>query len=122
MLKSMTAYARASKITSVGRFDVEIQTVNRKFLDIIVELPPELARFESEIKKQVAGHAKRGRIKVRISAEYAELLPISFRPNLVLAKQVEFPAQFASGFCRSTAPSFVLEGGDRVPRESEVRY
>ena len=51
MLKSMTAYGRASLHHHNGHFVVEIQSVNRKFLDVSVMLPRELSQFDIEIKK-----------------------------------------------------------------------
>lgn len=53
MLKSMTAFGRATLSTNAGRFVAEIQSVNRKFLEINAFIPRELSNFELEIKKWI---------------------------------------------------------------------
>jgi uncharacterized protein (TIGR00255 family) len=66
MIRSMTAYSRASKDSSFGRWVVEIHSVNRKFLDINLSLPKELLFLDIEIRKWVAEVLQRGQITVRV--------------------------------------------------------
>ncbi len=66
--------------TSSGRLLVEIQSVNRKHLEISLQLPPSFARFEGEIRKQIAEKMQRGHVTVRVqkvlaSESVQELLP-----------------------------------------------
>lgn len=89
MLKSMTAYGRGSFVSPVGHFIVEIQSVNRKFLDINVALPKELLRYEIEIKKWIAQHVVRGQVNVRVSVDYEQVSPLIVKPNLPLARQLK---------------------------------
>lgn len=89
MLKSMTAYGRGSFVSPVGHFTVEIQSVNRKFLDINVSLPKELLRYEIDIKKWIAKHVVRGQVNVRVSIDYEEISPLIVKPNLPLARQLK---------------------------------
>lgn len=89
MLKSMTAYGRAAKTLSLGHFVVEIQSVNRKFLDIACLLPKELSSIEGEIKKAVGAVVSRGQVTIKIFVSYGEKIPLSIEPNLPLAKQLK---------------------------------
>jgi len=89
MLKSMTAYARASLKKSIGQFVVEIQSVNRKFLEINSALPHELLRFDGEIKKWIGESISRGQINVRLFVDFAHSSPITVRPNLPLTRQIK---------------------------------
>jgi uncharacterized protein (TIGR00255 family) len=89
MLKSMTAYGRATLNTKKGRFVAEIQSLNRKFQEISVQLPRELTYLETEVRKWVGAKVFRGKISLRITAAYEETLPLSVFPNLPLARQLK---------------------------------
>lgn len=66
MIRSMTAYGRASHSTSGGQWVVEIHSVNRKMLDITINLPKEWLRFDIEIRKWLSEVLQRGQIFVRV--------------------------------------------------------
>lgn len=89
MFKSMTAYGRATTTTSLGRFTAEIQSVNRKHLEINIVLSRELNRFEQDVRKAVSSVISRGHITVRIFAHFDQVSPISVSPNLPLARQLK---------------------------------
>jgi len=88
MFTSMTGYGRANASSKYGKFLIEIQSVNRKFLETFVILPKELMRFEVEIKRWISDHIKRGQITVRIvlSPETKEVS--EFLPNEILLKKL----------------------------------
>lgn len=83
----MTAYGRASTISSIGHFIVEIQSVNRKHLEINTFLPKELLRFDADIKKWIGAQVGRGQINVKISVTFDRVSPLVITPNIPLAKQ-----------------------------------
>ncbi|MGA8164211.1 MAG: YicC/YloC family endoribonuclease [Waddliaceae bacterium] len=89
MLKSMTAYGRAVTNTSVGTLTVEIQSLNRKYLDIMITLPKALSSFETSIRKQVASMIKRGKVSVSIIARFEQKTPLSLSPNFPLAREIK---------------------------------
>ncbi|CAF23384.1 YicC/YloC family endoribonuclease [Candidatus Protochlamydia amoebophila] len=89
MLKSMTAFGRATFNTEMGHFTVEIQSVNRKFLEINVSLPPELSYFDVEIKKWIHPFITRGQVSVKITASFEGKSPFIIVPNLALARQMK---------------------------------
>jgi uncharacterized protein (TIGR00255 family) len=66
MLSSMTGFGRAVHETASGRLIVEIQSVNRKFLEVFVALPKEFSRFEHEVRKWVTEVVSRGQVNVRV--------------------------------------------------------
>lgn len=88
MLKSMTAYSRISFRSDVGDFVVEIQSVNRKFLDVHTIVPKELSCFEVALKKWLVPHISRGQVSLKISVAYENSSPILVHANIPLAKQV----------------------------------
>lgn len=66
MIKSMTAYGRATKSTSIGQWVLELHCVNRRMLDISMHLSKELLRFDIEIRKWVSALVSRGQVTVRV--------------------------------------------------------
>lgn len=89
MLKSMTAYGRASLNTKAGHFVIEIQSVNRKFLDIQVILPRELSQFDIELKKWLMPYLARGQVTIKVNVFFEGGVPFIVRPNLPLARQLK---------------------------------
>lgn len=85
----MTAYGRAQKMTSLGRFSVEIQSVNRKYLEINLSLPKELWRFDTICRKWIGERVYRGLVNVKVSVAFEQGSPISVTPNMPLARQVK---------------------------------
>lgn len=66
MPRSMTGFGRAVSDAPLGKLTVEIQSVNRKYLEVFVSLPKELGRFEHEVRKWVGDAVSRGGVSVRI--------------------------------------------------------
>ena len=89
MLRSMTAFGRAVLDLKLGRFVVEIQSVNKKFLDITCFSPRELARFEVDIKKQIGSEVARGQLVIRLFVEFKGGVPVAVTPNVAFAKKVK---------------------------------
>jgi uncharacterized protein (TIGR00255 family) len=72
MLISMTGFGRALLESSFGRLVVELQSVNRKFLEVFVSLPKELGRFEMELRKWISEETSRGQVSVRVFLTLSE--------------------------------------------------
>lgn len=89
MLKSMTAYGRATIAAPLGHFTAEIQSVNRKHLEIHTYLPKELTRFDSDVRKWISEAVNRGQINVKINACFELESPVVVKPNLSLARQIK---------------------------------
>lgn len=85
----MTAFGRSSLNTKLGHFVIEIQSVNRKFLDINVLLPRELSQFDIEIKKWLSPYLARGQVTVKVTVSFEGIVPFIIRPNLPLARQLK---------------------------------
>lgn len=66
MLTSMTGFGRSVLDSSMGRLIVEIQSINRKYLEVFVSLPREWSRFEPDVRKWVNDALTRGQVSVRV--------------------------------------------------------
>lgn len=67
MIKSMTGYGKANLSENLREYQVEIKSVNHRYLDISVKVPRVLSYLEEEVKKQIASQIKRGKIDVFIT-------------------------------------------------------
>lgn len=89
MLRSMTACGRAATETQIGLFVVEILSVNRKFLDLQIQLPKSLAFFDIAVRKALAKMVKRGQLSIKISFQPNEKAVPRIIPNLHLVKELQ---------------------------------
>lgn len=69
MIKSMTGYGKGILSTENREYQIEIKSVNHRYLDISVKLPRTLSYLEENIKKQISEKVKRGKIDVFVTFE-----------------------------------------------------
>ena len=70
-LKSMTGFGQGQAEGGGLRVDIEISSVNRKQLDVSVNLPRSLQSLEPWIVEQVSRHLSRGRVSIQVGVRYA---------------------------------------------------
>lgn len=68
MIRSMTGFGRASFQVDDLAFDVEVRSVNHRFLDARVRLPRLLSSLEAEVRSRVQARFARGKVDVSVSA------------------------------------------------------
>ena len=69
MIKSMTGFGKASLSQNLREYQIEMKAVNHRYLDISIKLPRQLSYLEEDIRKEIAGYVKRGKIEVGITFE-----------------------------------------------------
>ncbi len=69
MTNSMTGYGRDQITIENNTINVEIKSINHRFLDVVLKLPRSLLFLEEKIKRIIAKTFHRGRIEVFISIE-----------------------------------------------------
>ncbi len=67
MIKSMTGYGKESLIIDSREYQVEIKSVNHRYLDISMKLPRTLSYLEEKMKKIIASKVKRGKFDVCVN-------------------------------------------------------
>ena len=67
MLRSMTGYGRAELEEGGTRVEVEMRSVNHRFLDVVFRTPRELQPVETRIKELIQEKIERGRISVSVN-------------------------------------------------------
>src|SRR6266446_7269754 len=66
-MRSMTGYGRAETDHGGTKFSVELNSVNRKQGDIVVNLPRDLAELEPRIRQTINENISRGRTNVVVT-------------------------------------------------------
>jgi len=69
MIRSMTGYGKQSLNVEKREYQVEIKSVNHRYLDINIKLPKSISYLEDAIKKEISAKIKRGKIDVFITFE-----------------------------------------------------
>jgi uncharacterized protein (TIGR00255 family) len=68
MIKSMTGFASGSRELDTATLGITARTVNHRYLDVQVRLPPLLAPVEVELRGVVQRWVARGRVEVAVTA------------------------------------------------------
>lgn len=68
-IQSMTGFGKGSVPGTSATIEVEIKSVNSRFLDIICKLPRAYQEWESEIRSSIAAALQRGRVEVSVSRQ-----------------------------------------------------
>jgi len=71
-MRSMTAYAKATKHTPFGILTLEVHSINRKSLDIFLSLPKEMLKWDIEMRKWVSRFVRRGNLTLRLGFQPQE--------------------------------------------------
>lgn len=68
----MTGFASAQSEYQNKRINIDLRSVNHRFLDIQFKMPEELRHLESSLRDIIAQHAQRGKIECRIQIQNNE--------------------------------------------------
>jgi len=66
-MRSMTGYGKASVSNNGIEVEIEIKSVNSRFLDLRIYLPRELGFIENELRKFISTHLSRGAVELRVN-------------------------------------------------------
>ena len=84
-MKSMTAFGRAELAMENSSYLVEIRCLNRRYCEISVRLPQQLASLEDRVKKLVSTTILRGRADVTIRQRRGTEMVPNIEINVPLA-------------------------------------
>lgn len=86
MIKSMTGYGKANLSKNLREYQVEMKSVNHRYLDISIKLPRTLSYLEDEIKKVISATIKRGKVDVFVTFENNSTEGKNIKINTEIAK------------------------------------
>lgn len=67
MIKSMTGYGKSNITENLREYQVEIKSINHRYLDISVKMPRTISYLEEDVKKEIQKHLTRGKVDVFIT-------------------------------------------------------
>ena len=89
MVYSMTGYGQTEVWHNQSKIQLEIKTVNHRFLDLSLKMPQLLNPYEDRIKSVIRSFFKRGRIELYVTIEGNDLNNQGITINWPLLKQYE---------------------------------
>src|SRR5215203_3878166 len=66
MIYSMTGFASATRELSTAALNLELRSVNHRYLDLQFRLPDELRALEAGLREVIVGKLQRGKVECRI--------------------------------------------------------
>ncbi len=85
----MTGFGRGEARREGVIWTVECSSVNRKQLEVAVNLPRELSELEATVRTQVSAAASRGRVNVQVRSQLANATTDAVQVNQALALQYQ---------------------------------
>ena len=85
-MRSMTGYGRGETDYDGTKFHVELNSVNRKQSDIVINLPRDLAALEPQIRQTINENISRGRTNVVVTYQNGSLRPRKLALDTELAR------------------------------------
>lgn len=85
MIKSMTGFGRGRYEGSNFACTVEVKSVNHRFLDPHLKLPPEFAGVEPKLKRLIQSRIKRGRLDLTLNVERNQAVEFSLNAPVLQA-------------------------------------
>lgn len=67
MIHSMTGYATGARELTFGVLNVELRSVNHRYLDLQFRMPDDLRAIESQLRERLTAKLSRGKVECRIS-------------------------------------------------------
>lgn len=86
MIKSMTGYGKSCLSINSREYQVEIKTVNHKFIDTSIRMPRVITYLEDDVRKLITSKLKRGKVDVLITFENFNKEANEVKINKELAK------------------------------------
>jgi uncharacterized protein (TIGR00255 family) len=75
LIKSMTGFGRGVTLTHVGKLEVEVRSLNHRYLEITTRLPHYLQHLEDVLKKCAAEKIQRGKVTLTVTHDEAQTSP-----------------------------------------------
>lgn len=86
MIKSMTGYGKSHMSKNLREYQIEIKSVNHRYLDISIKMPRSLSYLEEEIKKAISSKIARGKVDVFVTFNNTSLEGRDIKINTEIAR------------------------------------
>ena len=82
----MTGYGKANMSKNLREYQVEIKSVNHRYLDVSIKMPRSLSYLEEDIKKIISQKLTRGKVDVFITFNNSSLEGRDIKINTEIAR------------------------------------
>jgi len=103
MIHSMTGYAAATGNTPRGALNIELRSVNARFLDLQFRVSDELRSLEPALRELIAARVSRGKLDCRVFLNEAAIPPGARIDAEALARLAELSAEVAKKLPQASA-------------------
>jgi len=103
-LHSMTGFGRVEADAPDGRIEIEMRSVNHRYLDLSFRLPEGFRPLEQELRDLVAANIKRGKVDVTVTFTAREDASHAPQLNLERADEVITQVETLAGRMENPAP------------------
>ena len=73
MIRSMTGYGKSTLSVDGREYQMEIKSVNHRYLDISVKMQKTISYLEDAIKKQISEKIKRGKVDLKSNIKFQRI-------------------------------------------------
>lgn len=111
MIRSMTGFGKASEHNESHKIDIELKSVNHRYLDLSIKMPKRFNEFEADIRNELKKHIQRGKVDLYITYEAYESGAKKLRYNsYAVAEYMEYAKQIEQefGLCNDLRISSML--------------
>ena len=120
MIKSMTGFASLTDDDEAATITVTVRSVNHRFLDLQLRLPPSLAAVEARLRALVQQRVARGRVEVMVAVQQRRA------PSLEVELNEPFLQALAAALSRAREQGYidgVMTPGDllRFPQALSIK-
>lgn len=125
----MTGFGRGDSQVGDKCFQVELKSVNHRYMDISIKLPKKFTYLEENIRKVIKSHIQRGRVEAYITYESIGESDVTVNVDMALAKeylksllQIEEELQVQSDITTSLIARFpdVIKVEKKEENEEEI--
>ena len=88
MISSMTGFASATRELASAALNVELRSVNHRYLDLQFRLPEDLRALEPGMREVIVAKLQRGKVECRVGLNALPAAQKSFELNLEVMKQL----------------------------------
>lgn len=109
MIRSMTAFARQETQGGWGAIQLELRSVNHRYLEVNPRLTEELRSLEPKIRERVGKFLGRGKVDCTLRYQPPRELPGDLAINLDLVKKLAHASREVDGLIYNPAPVNSIE-------------
>ena len=109
MIRSMTAFARQESQGEWGALQLELRSVNHRYLEISPRLPEDLRSLEPKFRERIGQHLARGKVECNLRYQAPQSSEQELPLNLDLVRQLAHASREIDAIIYNPAPINSLE-------------